>query len=117
MGQHKEPCDLAIDPDGFTVIFRGQDIGDIRWREVARVEAANLDGMSLVCFSRTGIGGQCNIDSDCGGFERVMALAVECLAGFPADWQERVLRHQPPRHSLCLYKQAEPSAAADGGGM
>ena len=42
VGQPKEPCNLAIDAEGFTVVLCGQDIGDIRWREVARVGASNL---------------------------------------------------------------------------
>jgi hypothetical protein len=115
VGQPKEPCDLAIDATGFAVVFRGQVIGDVRWEQVVRVEAANLDGFVLVRFSRIGSGGQCSIDSDCGGFERVMGLAVERLAGFPADWQGQVLRHRPAGHSLCVYKHAEPGAAADPG--
>ena len=115
MGQRKEPCDLAIDATGFAVIFRGQVIGDIRWREVVRVETANLHGLLLVRFSRTGSGGQCNIDSECGNFERVMGLAVEWLPGLPSGWHGQVLSHQPAGHSLCVYKRAEPGAAADGG--
>jgi hypothetical protein len=111
VGQRKEPCDLATDDDGFAVVVRGQIIGDIRWPQVARVEASSLDGLILVCFSRVGSGGQCNIDSDCGGFERVMGLAVERLAGFPADWQKQMLRHQPAEHTLCVYKQAAPGTS------
>jgi hypothetical protein len=107
VGQRKEPCNLEIDAAGFTVVIRGQDIGDVRWLDVARVDAANLDGLFFVRFSRTGTGGQCNLSSDCDGFERVMALAGERLAGFPTDWQERVLRHQPAGHTLCVYKPPE----------
>jgi hypothetical protein len=117
VGQRKEPCDLAIDATGFTVVFRGQVIGDIRWGQVVRVEAANLDGLVLVRFSRIGSGGQCNIDSDCGGFERVIELAVERLPGLPAGWRGQVLSHHPAGHSLCVYKHAEPDAPPDPAGM
>ena len=114
MGHREEPCDLIIDDEGFVVVFRGQILGDIRWMQVVSVEGANLDGLVVVRFSRVGGGGRCNIDSDCNGFEWVMGLAVERVAGFPVDWQGQVLRHQPKGHTTCLLQTDRPSATADG---
>lgn len=107
MGHRKETCAVITDDEGFVVVLRGQVIGDIRWLQVVSVDSANLDGLVIVRFSRVGCGGQCNIDSDCNGFERVMGLAVERIAGFPVDWQRRVLRHQPKGHTICVYKQSD----------